>query len=103
TIVSCINEETGLIWPATYPNVFGVRAGEVPRGEWRMNRPFVFSACGFPRELPEDTQLYNLHGHSFAAAHFTAWLARFYEKQNNGSLHEAISYFSEVDHFEYQK
>jgi subtilisin family serine protease len=93
-IVASYNEQSGLLWPAKYPGVFGVRAGEVPRPEWQLNAPYDFSACGYPRELPEDTQVYNIHGHSFAAAHFTSWLARWYEKQEGKHVQEAVSYFN---------
>ncbi|MFS0574657.1 S8 family serine peptidase [Sporosarcina sp. 179-K 3D1 HS] len=94
-VVASYNKQTGLLWPANYPGVFGVRAGEVPRMEWQLNALNNFSACGFPRELPEETQIYNIHGHSFAAAHFTSWLARLYEKQERKTVQDAMSYFQQ--------
>lgn len=95
-IVASYNEQNGLRWPANNPGVFGIRAGEVPRSAWQQNGPYDFSACGYPRELSEDTQVYNIHGHSFAAAHFSSWLARFYEKQGTKKFSDAINYFETI-------
>ncbi|HHW37494.1 MAG TPA: S8 family serine peptidase [Bacillales bacterium] len=80
TIVAAIDREREMIYPGVYPDVFRVQSGEVSRGEWAFQTDGSFIACGFPRELQGPTQLYNIHGHSFAAAHFTAYLALLLEE-----------------------
>ncbi len=42
--------------------------------------PIEFGACGLPRPLPGLPQELNFRGHSFAAAHITAKVARMLEK-----------------------
>lgn len=95
-IVSAIDEDQKLLWPAKYPHVFGVRAGEVQRNEWMFYTETFFYACGFPRELHGPEQLYNMHGHSFAAAHFSANLALMLEDNPSWSLNDLWNYFIEL-------
>lgn len=80
TIIAAYNKQSDVVWPAKLPTVYAVEATEIEREQWRWTEEEnIIGACGFPRELPENVQLYNMHGHSFAAAHFTAWVARYFE------------------------
>lgn len=91
-IVAACNEPQNIIWPASLPHVCAVKASNIPRLSWEMTDWLTFSACGYPRELPEDIQVYNMHGHSFAAAHFSAWLARFLQQTTNKNKIDFVTY-----------
>ncbi|WP_256832695.1 hypothetical protein [Parageobacillus thermoglucosidasius] len=83
-MVSAYDEANQLYWPAKYKTVLGVCAWEVPRHEWKFVTKKLFRACGYPRELPNNLQLYNLHGHSFAATHFQPQWPVFYRSIKTG-------------------
>jgi subtilisin len=82
-IVSAYDEERRLLWPASYPSVFGVKAGADCSSNIFFYHPednIAFSALGIPRRLEGPLQKFNLQGHSFAAAHITGFLAKIREK-----------------------
>lgn len=83
-VVAALDEDSGFLYPAKYDEVFTVSATDIEREKWQLERTNFFRACGVPRELHGDVQRYNLHGHSFAAAHFTSWIARFLECYGGG-------------------
>lgn len=87
-VVAAFDEERGILWPAEYPGVFAVRAGEAARNEWFFYKDNKFCACGFPRELQGPVRLSNMHGHSFASAHFTAFLALLLEQNPHWGCRE---------------
>lgn len=95
-IVSSYDSNRELNWPAKYESVLGICAGEIDRSEWEITESGFFKACGYPRELPEQTQLYNIHGHSFAAAHFSAWIARFLEQNTNYKSQDVYEHFNKL-------
>lgn len=98
-IVSAIDRSRGIIYPGVYPGVFAVQAGEVKRDEWAIDHNNTFIACGFPRELKGNAQLYNMHGHSFAAAHFTAHLALIFEENPTWTSRELWEHvYSSINH-----
>jgi len=82
-IVTACDEKNGLLWPACYDSVFGVRAGQHCSGETFYYHPesrISFEALGLPRRLEGPMQKFNMQGHSFAAAHVTGFLAKWKEK-----------------------
>lgn len=81
-LVAAHDRQSEIVWPAQLDEVYAVEATEIGREQWTFTEHSSIGACGFPRELAEPIQLYNLHGHSFAAAHFTAWVARYFEAEN---------------------
>jgi subtilisin family serine protease len=95
-MVSAYDEGNQLYWPAKYETVLGVCAGEVPRHEWRFVTKKFFRACGYPRELPSNLQLYNIHGHSFAAAHFSASVARLLQEHQDWQSGDVFMYFENL-------
>ena len=67
------------VLPACLPEVVGVAADETcgwDEYRWLANQPVPFRAHPHPRPLPGPAQQRNFHGHSFAAAHVAAALAR---------------------------
>ncbi len=71
------------IFPAALPNVIGVAGDE--RCGWDEyylceGESVLFRAHPWPRPLPRLPQKYNLHGHSFAAAHISGLVARIVEQ-----------------------
>lgn len=95
-LVASLDERNQLLWPATYPGVFGVCAGKHQRGEWGFYKERYFSSCGYPRELKGDVQRFNLHGHSFASAHFSGILAQLLEEHPGWDCHEVWDYLERV-------
>jgi subtilisin family serine protease len=95
-IVSAYDEANQLYWPAKYETVLGVCAGEMPRHEWWFVDKKFFRACGYPRELPSNAQLYNMHGHSFAAAHFSASVARLLQEHQDWQSADVFTYFENL-------
>jgi hypothetical protein len=82
-IVSACDEKRGLLWPASYSSVFGVKAEADCSGNmffYHTEEKVVFSTLGIPRRLEGPLQKFNLEGHSFAAAHVTGFLAKIREK-----------------------
>ncbi|EKN64697.1 S8 family serine peptidase [Schinkia azotoformans] len=100
TIVAAMDRERGMIYPGSYPDVFHVQSGEVGRNEWAFHEDGSFIACGFPRELQGPTQLYNIHGHSFAAAHFTAYLALLLEEHPEWTCRQLWAYVETLRSYE---
>lgn len=100
TIVAAMDRERGMIYPGAYPNVFRIQSGEVERDEWAFHEDGSFIACGFPRELQGPTQLYNIHGHSFAAAHFTAYLALLLEEHQQWANMELWAHVDRLRSYE---
>lgn len=67
------------VLPACLPGVVGVAADETcgwDEYRWLADQPVPFRAHPHPRPLPGPAQQRNFHGHSFAAAHVAAALAR---------------------------
>ena len=67
------------VLPACLPGVIGVAADETcgwDEYRWLADQPVPFRAHPHPRPLPGPAQQRNFHGHSFAAAHVAAVLAR---------------------------
>jgi subtilisin family serine protease len=95
-LVSAYDEANQLYWPAKYETVLGVCAGEVPRNQWQFVSNKFFRACGYPRELPSNAQLYNMHGHSFAAAHFSASVARLLKEHQEWQSADVFLYFEHL-------
>lgn len=95
-IVSAMDKQGGLLWPGNYDGVFNISAKDLDRHQWQYDEDGHYLACGVPRELPEDIQLYNIHGHSFAAAHFTSWIARFLEHNGGGGFEEVNGFIKNV-------
>lgn len=100
TIVAAMDRERGMIYPGAYPDVFRVQSGAVGRDEWAIHEDGSFIACGFPRELQGPTQLYNIHGHSFAAAHFTSYLALLLEEYPEWSSKQLWAHIETVRSYE---
>ncbi|MGG3823501.1 S8 family serine peptidase [Geobacillus thermodenitrificans] len=96
SIIAAYDEKNGLCWPARYETVFGVCAGEASRDEWGFITDKLFYACGYPRELPGELQLHNIYGHSFAAAHFSAFVAQLLMKNPNWNSKDVRLYFQEL-------
>lgn len=87
-MVSSCDRKRGLMWPGSYPSVFGVERGEEARYNvcfYNQNEEISFRAYGLPRELEGPMQKYNLNGHSFAAAYVTSYLAKLMEQRNQGN------------------
>jgi subtilisin len=69
-------------FPASFANVIAVAAGERCAWDRHFHCPgeaVAFRAHPSPRPLPGRPQQFNLRGHSFAAAHITARVARILE------------------------
>lgn len=67
------------VLPACLPGVIGVAADETcgwDEYRWLADQSVPFRAHPHPRPLPGPVQQHNFHGHSFAAAHVAAALAR---------------------------
>ena len=67
------------VLPACLPGVVGVAADETcgwDEYHWLADQPVPFRAHPHPRPLPGPAQQRNFRGHSFAAAHVAAALAR---------------------------
>ncbi len=67
------------VLPACLPGMIGVAADETcgwDEYRWLADQPVPFRAHPHPRPLPGPAQQRNFHGHSFAAAHVAAALAR---------------------------
>jgi subtilisin family serine protease len=95
-LVSAYDEANQLYWPAKYETVLGVCAGEGSRTQWQFVNKKFFRACGYPRELPSNAQLYNMHGHSFAAAHFSASVARLLKEHQEWQRADVFLYFENL-------
>lgn len=95
-LVASLDERNQVLWPASYPGVFGVCAGDYQRGEWGFYKDGYFSSCGYPRELKGDVQRFNLHGHSFASAHFSGLLALLLEEHPRWGSQEVWDYLVQI-------
>lgn len=98
-IISSCDERNNLLWPGYYDEVFGVKAGEYCNSDTFIYRPeekVNFLAAGLPRQLEGPMQKFNFQGHSFAAAHVTAFLAKIKEKYSLNSKKELESVLKEI-------
>jgi subtilisin family serine protease len=79
TIVAAYEIEGRPAFPGSLAGVAGVvLAGECPRDRYRQqqkNGRIIYSASGYPRDIPGVPPRYNLQGISFAVANVTGFLA----------------------------
>ena len=83
------------VLPACLPGVIGVAADEACGWDdyrWLADQPVPFRAHPHPRPLPGPAQQHNFHGHSFAAAHVAAVLARRVQDYPDLGPHGAYEY-----------
>lgn len=85
------------VLPAVLPGVIGVAGDD--RCAWGehlyfADDPIPFRAHPCPRPLPGPAQARNFRGHSFAAAHIAAKLARLVERRPNLTIDEARQYLA---------
>lgn len=83
-LVAAYDQQRGILYPAQYKeSVIAVSAGPYRRGEYNYVGDNCYQASGHPRELIEKKEVYNLHGHSFAAARYSGILAK---QLSNGEI-----------------
>lgn len=75
-IMAALDEQRGGVYPAKYEGVYAVSSGSLKPGQFEYLGERRFQACGYPRELTGDHQVYNLHGHSFASARMSGIIAK---------------------------
>ena len=86
-IIAAARSPNDRIFPAVFETV--IAAYHHPECDentlvYHPEGPIEFGACGFPRPLPGLPRKLNFRGHSFAAAHVTARIARILEKRIKG-------------------
>jgi hypothetical protein len=88
-IVASARSPDDMVFPAALDTVIGAywNQGCAPDSiVFHSNSPIEFGACGWPRPLPGLPQAMNLRGHSFAAAHIAARVARLLEEDSAGGM-----------------
>jgi subtilisin family serine protease len=94
-VIVAAAEDDGVRWlPGSLPGVVSVRLdGSCPRHEYRVaggEGALIFSASGFPREIPGVPPERNLSGISFAVANITGFAACAREEASAGSIDEIV-------------
>lgn len=89
TIVSAYKMNDQLALPGSLPGVAGVMLDpSCARNEYReqeLDGRTVYSACGYPRDIPGVPREHNLQGISFAVANITGFFAARLERKPDAS------------------
>jgi subtilisin family serine protease len=94
-VIVAAGEDEGVRWlPGSLPGVVAVHLDAAcPRHEYQVTGvggSAVFSASGFPREIPGVPPERNLNGISFAVANMSGFVARAREGAGDGSIDELV-------------